>query len=314
MSDFMSERTSPLSRTPLLFLCALIACGLWGSAIPFIKLSYARFRIDTGNPGSLLLFAGVRFMLAGAMVLAVYSAKERRAPLPAARDWPRIALISLFQTAMQYFCYYLALRYTSGVTASILVGTNTFFSILIAALIFRMEPLTARKLTGCAVGFAGVVVSQLGGGVQFAFSLRGEGMILLSAVAAACSAVLIRRFTPGRSPILFSGWQFFLGGAALTALGLAMGGRWGTVSPASTAMLIYLALVSAVAYTLWAALLKHNPVSRVTVFGFLTPVFGVLFSALFLQESGSLDLRALAALVLVCAGIYVVNRAPENSK
>lgn len=150
MSDFMSERTSPLSRTPLLFLCALIACGLWGSAIPFIKLSYARFRIDTGNPGSLLLFAGVRFMLAGAMVLAVYSAKERRAPLPAARDWPRIALISLFQTAMQYFCYYLALRYTSGVTASILVGTNTFFSILIAALIFRMEPLTARKLTGCA--------------------------------------------------------------------------------------------------------------------------------------------------------------------
>ena len=79
-------------------------------------------------------------------------------------------------------------------------------------------------------------------------------------------------------------------------------------------MLIYLALVSAVAYTLWAALLKHNPVSRVTVFGFLTPVFGVLFSALFLQESGSLDLRALAALVLVCAGIYVVNRAPENSE
>ena len=64
MRDFMSERTSPLSKTPLLLLCALIACALWGSAIPFIKLSYARFRIDTGNPGSLLLFAGVRFMLA----------------------------------------------------------------------------------------------------------------------------------------------------------------------------------------------------------------------------------------------------------
>jgi len=58
--------------------------------------------------------------------------------------------------------------------------------------------------------------------------------------------VLIRRFTPGRSPILFSGWQFFLGGAALTALGLAMGGRWGTVSPASTAMLIYLAALQSI--------------------------------------------------------------------
>ena len=73
-------------------------------------------------------------------------------------------------------------------------------------------------------------------------------------------------------------------------------------------LLIYLALVSAVAYTLWGCLLKHNPVSRVTIFGFLTPVFGVVLSALLLSEGGALGWSALGALVLVCAGILLVNR------
>ena len=55
-------------------------------------------------------------------------------------------------------------------------------------------------------------------------------------------------------------------------------------------------------------LLKHNPVSRVAVFGFLNPVCGVILSALLLDESGqAFDLTSLAALLLVCGGIFVVN-------
>ena len=73
-------------------------------------------------------------------------------------------------------------------------------------------------------------------------------------------------------------------------------------------MLLYLAMVSAVAYSLWGILLKYNPVSRVSVFGFLNPVFGVLLSAIFLQETGTLHASSIAALLLVCLGIYVVNR------
>lgn len=75
-----------------------------------------------------------------------------------------------------------------------------------------------------------------------------------------------------------------------------------------------MALISAVAYTLWGILLKYNPVSQVAVFGFMNPMFGVLLSALILHERNqAFSLNGLISLLLVCAGIYIVNRkTPAN--
>ena len=72
-------------------------------------------------------------------------------------------------------------------------------------------------------------------------------------------------------------------------------------------MLVYLAALSAVAYTLWGVLLQHNPVSRITVFGFMNPVCGVLLSVLLRNEGDLFDIRFLFALILVCAGIILAN-------
>ena len=72
-------------------------------------------------------------------------------------------------------------------------------------------------------------------------------------------------------------------------------------------MLFYLATLSAVAYSLWGILLKYNPVSKVAVFGFMNPVFGVILSAIFLKENDALGLTSLISLILVCIGIYTVN-------
>ena len=91
--------------------------------------------------------------------------------------------------------------------------------------------------------------------------------------------------------------------------GFAMGGRITQVNPQGIMMLIYLACISAVAYSLWGVLLKYNPVSKVAVFGFMNPVFGVILSAWWLNETGNdLGVKALIALILVCIGIYIVNR------
>lgn len=90
-----------------------------------------------------------------------------------------------------------------------------------------------------------------------------------------------------------------------------MGGKVEGFTTASSVMLVYMALISAVAYSLWGILLKYNPVSRVAVFGFMNPVFGVVFSALLLGETGQAGYSSIAALVLVCAGIWMVNR-PEK--
>lgn len=79
-------------------------------------------------------------------------------------------------------------------------------------------------------------------------------------------------------------------------------------------MLVYLAVVSAVAYSLWGILLKYNPVSKVAVFGFMNPVFGVILSALLLGEGAqAAGVKSLIALLLVSIGIYVVNKKEGDS-
>lgn len=220
----------------------------------------------------------------------------------------------MVQTVLQYLFFYVGLANTTGVKSSILVASNVFFSILIASLLFHYEKLTVPKITGCILGFAGVVIINLtGAGMDGGLRLTGEGFILFSALAYAFSSVLVKKYSAKEDPVALSGYQFLLGGIVLTACGLAMGGRVHGFTMASTGLLIYMAMISAVAYTLWSILLKFNPVSKVAVFGFMNPVCGVVLSALILNEKNqAFSVQGFAALVLVCIGIYQVNHVPEK--
>jgi drug/metabolite transporter (DMT)-like permease len=90
--------------------------------------------------------------------------------------------------------------------------------------------------------------------------------------------------------------------------GLFFGGRFKVTSFPAFSVVIYLALLSACAYTIWGILLKYNDVSSVSVFGFMTPVFGFVLSSIILKEHLSQQLwLTIIALVLVCLGILCVN-------
>ena len=69
-----------------------------------------------------------------------------------------------------------------------------------------------------------------------------------------------------------------------------------------------MAFISAVAYSLWATLLKYNPVGKVAVYGFLNPVCGVILSAILLKEGSVFNILGFISLILVCIGIYLVNK------
>lgn len=220
----------------------------------------------------------------------------------------------MLQTVAQYLFFYIGLANTSGVKASIIEGVNVFISILVASLIFHQERLTTRKMAGCLIGFAGVVLVNITGGIDMAFTFTGDGFIVLSTIAYAFSSVMIKRYSQGENPVTLSGYQFVLGGLIMVICGLLMGGRLEVITPAGIAMLLYLAVISAVAYSLWGILLKYNPVSRVTVFGFMNPVFGVILSAIFLKESDNVGIICVVALALVCAGIYIVNKKQNTGE
>ena len=290
------------------FLFATISCFLWGSAFPCIKVGYGLFGIPGGDAASQMLFAGTRFFLAGIGVIVTMSLIRRRPLLPKRTSWGRIVVLSLFQTTLQYLLFYYGMAHASGVGGSIVKSTNTFFCVLIAALVFHLERLTPRKVLGCALGFLGVLLVTVTGTGQMGFTLAGEGVVLVSTLAAATSSSLIQVFSRKDDPVMMSGWQFVVGGLTLIAVGLAGGGRLQPSGPEALVLLAYMAFISAGAYTLWSVLLSHNPVSRVTIYGFANPVFGVILSAIILGEADAVSpLMAAVALALVAAGTIIVN-------
>ncbi|MGN1414121.1 MAG: DMT family transporter [Anaerovoracaceae bacterium] len=312
-------KKSLLTSTLAVVGLAVISCGLWGSAPVCIKLGYEAFQIDSSNTLSILVFAGARFSMAGLLVILVCSGLSRKPLLPRRSSWRAILPLALTQTALQYLLYYIGVAHASGVKASVLSGSGSFFSVIIACLIFRQEKLTANKLLGCLIGFAGIVLINLSGltgsasGMVLDMSFLGEGFVLLATISGSVSAVLIHHFSQSENPVMLSGWQFFTGGLFLLLVGLLGGGRLPQPCWQGFALLFYLAFVSAVAYTLWSLLLSQNPVSRIAVFNFLIPVFGVILSTILLNENGMFSVNTVLSLLLVCFGIWLVNRTKAGS-
>ena len=308
------EKTSTLSKPVTAAICALICCLLWGSAFPAIKVGFAQLDISAEDTASEILYAGLRFTLAGIFTIIISSIISKRFLYPSVKALPKVFGLSLFQTVLQYFFFYIGLANTSGVKASVVNATTVFASLIVSCLIFRMEKFTLPKLAGCLIGFAGVVIVNLSDGFDMNFTLKGEGFIFIAAFAYAFSTVLMKHWSKDENPMMLSGWQFLAGGLVMTAFSFLAGGRLHGFGPDDLPLLIYLALLSAAAYSLWAMLLKYNPVSRITVFCFTNPIFGVILSAFILGEAEqAFGLKSLAALVLVCAGIFIVNKEKKST-
>lgn len=305
-----------LQKTWVVCALALVCTFLWGSASPCIKLGYALFQIPSNETWTQILFAGMRFILAGTLTILIGSALGRKMLVPTKSSIPSIAKLALFQTILQYIFFYIGLAHNSGVKASIINGSNTFFVILLAGLVFRQEKLSFKKIAGCVVGFAGVIIVSMNGkSIDMNLSLMGDGSLFLCAISYAVSSCLMKNYSKNHNPVMLSGYQFILGGIVMVILGFIMGGRITHASVSAVLMLFYLACISAVAYSLWGILLKHNPVSKVAIFGFTNPVFGVLLSAWWLGEGSSeLGINALIALILVSMGILIVNVRTTKSK
>ena len=299
-----------------IFLIAMLANLLWGSAPSFIKLGYRQFQIAGDDVMSQILFAGIRFTLAGILTILLGSLMERQVLKPGKGSGGMLLALALTQTVVQYVFFYMGLSKAPGYKGSVISPSSAFFAVLLATLIFRQEKLTIRKLLGCVVGFTGVVlISVQGEEAGAGFRWDGEGFLLLAALSYACSSVLIKRFSEKENPVMLSGYQFLIGGSLMTAVSFLAGGRLHPLTAEAWLMLLYLGFLSAAAYSLWALLLQRHPVSRITIYSFANPVFGVILSAWILGEGKQLDLpRCILALLLVGLGIWIVNRPINKAR
>lgn len=302
------------TKTIFVWIIAGICCFLWGSAFPGIKIGYDLFHIENQDTAAIILFAGLRFFLAGVLTIMIFSIINKKLLLANKKSIKKIGVLSLFQTVFQYLFFYLGLAYTSGERASVIQGTNVFVALLISCLVFKFEKLNVSKIFGCVIGFGGVVLVSLDVfKSQSNPSFIGEVFVFLSTVSYAFSSVFMKKYSEDDNPAMLSGWQFILGGSVMILTGLVFGGRIYTFNLKAVSLLLYLAFVSAAAYSLWSILLKYNPVSKVTVCGFLTPVFGFVLSAAFVGELTSVGLFAVAALICVVVGMLLVNRSKSST-
>ena len=301
---------------PVTVLTAVFCCVLWGSASPAIKIAYELFQIGPEDTASRIMLAGARFMIAGVMTIVFGSVLAGKPLLPKKESWKNVLALSLVQTVGQYYFFFMALANTSGVRGSIINASGNFIAILFAVYIFRFEKMTLKKFAGCLVGFAGILMI-LGGGQALMeggrVTLAGEGAMLAADFFYAASGCLIKIFSRDENPVTLSGYQFLIGGMILFAIGSLMGGQLVFYTASCALNLLYMGFISAGAYTLWGVLLKYNPVSRVSILGFVNPVMGVLLSALFLGEGReAFSLTGLLALLLVSAGIVIVNTSEKK--
>lgn len=299
------------SNSLVVALGAIFCCALWGSATPFIKLGYELI-LPEKTTASTILFAGIRFAFAGALTILIYSIARKRFLYPKKENIKRVATVSCFQTVLQYFFFYLGLANTSGVKGTVLSGSNAFFALLVASLIFKQEKLTVKKLVACCLGFAGIVLINLKG-LDFNMNFMGDGFVIFSTIAYGVSSVLMKKYSKFEDPVIISGYQFLVGGLVMIAAGAAFGGQIVITGVKALSVLTYLSFLSAVAYSLWGVLLKYNPVSRVTIYSFCIPVFGVLLSNLMLTEQSNVSpVNLLVTLVLICLGIVLLNYNKEE--
>lgn len=296
------------ARRNIAYAGATLCCLLWGSSYPAIKSGYELFAIATDDIPSKIVFAGYRFLFAGLLLLLFAMAQRKPIARLSQRQYGQIALLGLTQTSIQYIFFYIGLAFTTGVKGSIMNATGTFFSVLLAHLIYKNDRLSYNKSIGCVLGFAGVMLVNINSSLlDFSFSLMGDGFVVVAAFILSASMLYGKRISQTVDPTVMTGWQLAFGGGVLVLGGYMTGGTLAVHSMKAAALLGYLTLLSSIAFALWSVLLKYNRVSMIAPFNFVVPVAGTVLSAIFLGEN-ILEMKYAIALVLVCSGIWWVNK------
>lgn len=295
-----------------IIVAAVTATFLWGSAFPFIKLSYEALAIGPEDVFQQLLFAGYRFFLASLLIMGFITFLRRKIRYQKGTV-KGLMTIALFQTFLQYVFFYIGLSYSTGVQGSIIAGTTSFFQIILAHFMYKNDYLSLRKVIGLIVGFMGVIlVTSTRGAIQFNFGI-GETFLLVAMFSGALGNILAKNASVKMDILYMTAFQMLIGSIGLIVIGASQIGLFPLdFDWASGLMLIYLAFLSASGFVLWNTVMKYNKVGSISTYLFLIPVFGVFLSTVMLNEA--LHRFILLSLVLVVAGIIIVNKKKRTKE
>ncbi|KZL91815.1 DMT family transporter [Clostridium magnum] len=289
-------------------LLAILCTFLWGSAYPVIKLGYDIFDIQSNDSFLKLIFAGYRFLVAGIILMIIQKLMGKSIMPKSVSDFKSFVFLGIVYTLMQYVFLYIGMANTTGVKSSILGSLSSFINIVLVHFVYKDDKLSTKKIIGCAIGFLSIIVLNFqGGGIGGSFKLMGDGFLIFSALMGSIGSIYNKNLVKTNDVFVTTAWQLIFGSLMLIAIGKSAGGTLHIASAESGILLLYMALLSSVALVVWSTLYKYNKVGKITMYNFLTPIFGAILSAFLLGET-IFEVKNLVALVLACTGIWIVNK------
>jgi drug/metabolite transporter (DMT)-like permease len=227
--------------------------------------------------------------------------------------WPGLAAGLLF--ALEFLLIFSGMTFTTASRGVIFLYTSPFIVALGAHLFVPNERMRMIQAAGLLCAFAGVAVAFADGlRLPTSRELIGDAMILLAAVAWGATTVLIKAsklssISPNK--VLF--YQLGVSAVALPVISVAMGesGVTALTGPVLASLAYQIGIVAFASYLTWFWLIAHYPAGKLAAFSFLTPLFGLLAGGLLLGER--ISAAMVDAMLLVCFGIYLVNRRPAVS-
>jgi drug/metabolite transporter (DMT)-like permease len=285
----------------------LILCGIWGSTWLFIKLGLEDLPPFT--------FAGIRFLLASLILVALVTARGARWPR-SSNEWGLIAAVGLLQFTLNYGLVFWGEQHISSGLAAVLQSTFPAFGLVIAHFYLPQERMTMGRVLGVLLGVFGVAVifsDQLT--IAGSMALLGSVALVLSALFGSYGNVLVKAYAGKVDPQVLAAGQMIFGFVPLLAIGIATEGnplrfRWTTMAVVS---LVYLVVVgSVVAFALYYWLLRNMDVTNTMLIALVTPVVAVILGMIVLHEKFNWRLLAGGACIISSIGMIVLRKRHKS--
>ncbi len=274
--------------------------AIWGSSFLFIKIG-----VESLGPFTLVT---LRVTFATLLLAAVI--RLARQSLPRDRVVYRdLAILAVINIVIPFSLITWGERSIESALASILNATMPLFTIVIAGLALREEPITLNRLVGLIVGFGGVVLlvsGDLGSSGQ-QNQLTGELAVALAAASYACGAVFTRHRMRGIRPMVVAAGQVWMSLPIMALLALLFEHPWTTdLRPEALFAVIWLGVLgSGIAYLISFRLIARWDATRASLVTYLLPAVGIVLGVVFLSEH--VDARVLLGTVLIVGGVALVN-------
>jgi drug/metabolite transporter (DMT)-like permease len=275
---------------------------LWGSLFPMVKLGFLAYEVK--GTADILLFAGIRFVICGAVICLFSAVKDKTSYRPVKRSLVPILLSGVFAIILHYGFTYLGLELTDSSKTALIKQVGALFYVCFSFLFIKEDKPTVKKIVAAAVGFLGIVVLNISSeGVSFSV---GDLLILCASFCTVFSNVISKKVFVKVSPITSTGISQLFGGIVLLAVGFAMGGnvhfRW----DCSLLIMVYICVASIVSYCIWFGIVKNGELSKLFIIKFAEPVFACIFGALILGED-IWKIQYLISFLLISGSIWFSN-------